>query len=31
MALHVTDVEYRQNYELKLAFNNGVTLPALSI
>lgn len=25
MALHVTDVEYRQNYELKLVFNNGVT------
>ncbi|MCK9609134.1 MAG: DUF2442 domain-containing protein [Methylomonas sp.] len=25
MALHVTDVEYLQNYELKLVFNNGVT------
>lgn len=25
MILHVTDVEYLENYELKLAFNNGVT------
>lgn len=25
MAMHVTDVETLENYELKLTFNNGVT------